>query len=62
MRAGILAQSVLLLLLLLDSQVSDAGAFTGTMGVGANHRSVTVGATAWIVDLEYESFCGGCKQ
>lgn len=58
MWAGLLAQLVLLLLLLLNSAVSDTDQLSGTMGAYTIYRDITMGPLTWTVDMEHEQICG----
>lgn len=60
--ACFLAQPVLLLLLLLDDQVSNTRQVESTMGLGPDHRDGTVGVDPRAVNMEYEQIRGGCEQ
>lgn len=60
--ASFFAEPVLLLLLLLDTEVSNTGQFEDTMDVSEDNRTGAVGVDPRVVDLEHEPVRCRCEQ
>lgn len=61
MWTGFLAEPVLLLLLLFDTEVSNTGQLEDTMGVSEDNRAGAVGADPRAADLEHEPVRCRCE-
>lgn len=62
MRTRVFAESVLLLLLLLDAAISHTKHFAVTMGAAEDDWDGTVGAHSGAVDMEHEQVRCRCEQ